>query len=353
MHWIKPIYSKKVVRKAGKAVASGDFSEISEDEALKIINNWRASHEYLMEMLYIKGRLYGINRIIKVFRRLKRLESIVGKLSRFPNMMLDRMQDLGGCRVIVNKIDDINEATNVFKNFKTADYTLIKENNYIAEPKPDGYRSVHLIFEVTEADPVFQGLKVEVQIRTQLQHAWATAVEILSLRQHVNIKAGEGDAKTRRYMALISALFALEEGAPTGEHISEPAQKIFEEAMQLDKDIHILDTIRAIQMTPIFSGERQEKSAYYVIKVDAHASTSKIYSFNDNQLETAVDFCAEVEKSNQGSFAVLISAIDVNSLFEGYPNYLSNANKFVAKVDALIEKYAPLFQARNIPFINQ
>ena len=347
MHWIEPRYSKKDVRRAGKAVSSGDYSAISMDESLKIINNWRTSHEYLLSIVYNIGLLDCKNKIDQVVRRLKRLESIIDKLSRFPNMMLDRMQDLGGCRAIVNQIDDVNEIVNYFKQYKPKEiknlYTLIKENDYIAQPKPDGYRSVHLIFEVTDTASIYRGLKVEVQIRTQLQHAWATAVEVLSLRQHVNLKAGEGDAKTHRYMALISALFALEEGTPVGEHISAPAQDLFEEAMQLDKDIHILDAIRVIQMTPVFSGARQEESAYYVIKVDAHASMSKIYSFNDNQLETAADFCAEIEKSNHGSFAVLISAVNVNSLFEGYPNYLSNANKFVVKVEDLIRKYKKLF----------
>ena len=340
MYWIKPVYSKKDVRRAGKAVASGDFSTISMEDSLKVINNWRVAHDFPLSILTFDGYFHFINEV-EVVRRLKRLESIINKLSRFPTMMLDRMQDLGGCRVIVNKIDDVNKVVDFYKNLKPKDdlFIFVKENDYIIQPKTDGYRSIHLIFEITDNDPVFQGLKVEVQVRTQLQHAWATAVEVLSLRQHVNIKAGEGDAKTRRYMALISALFALEEGTPVGEHISASAQEIFKEAMKLDKDIHILDAIRVIQMTPIFSGERQENSAYYVIKVDAHASTSKVYSFNANQLETAADFCAEIEKSNHGSFAVLISAMNVDSLFEGYPNYLSNANKFVTKVEELIKKH--------------
>ena len=51
-------------------------------------------------------------------------------------------------------------------------------DDYITTPKDSGYRGVHLIYRYySDKNETFNGLKIEVQIRTALQHAWATAVD--------------------------------------------------------------------------------------------------------------------------------------------------------------------------------
>ena len=342
MDWKQPEYEKSAVRKAGKAVAKSDFSKVEETLAYKIINNWRSSHAYPLQGLYLLGKKYAEKHDdIIVVQRLKRLESIVSKLKRFSAMSLDTMQDLGGCRVIAK---DIEEVKNIIAEYKTSriESKLIRENDYIAAPKKDGYRSVHLIYEYAGAKLGYIGLKSEVQIRTILQHCWATAVEALGLQRRINLKAGEGDEKTLRYMALISSLFSIEENTPINQNMPQSAREIFNEAKTLDDETNALNIIRAIRMLPTFSGEAAQNARdYYVMKVNAETGESKIYSYDASQFEAAADFCAEIEKTNHGAFAVLVSASDAKSLLKAYPNYLADANLFVQQVDALYEKYEP------------
>ena len=71
--------------------------------------------------------------------------------------------------------------------------------DYIEKPQKSGYRGIHLVFEFynvpvsNENDQYWKSLQIEMQIRTELQHAWATGVEIVSVMRGENLKAGQGD----------------------------------------------------------------------------------------------------------------------------------------------------------------
>jgi len=340
MDWKKPEFSKSMINKAGKAISKEDFSKIEKSNAYKIVNNWRSSHARPLQHLYTCGKQYADNNEgIIVVQRLKRLESIVAKLQRFPGMGLETMQDLGGCRVIVKDMDEVYKVIQVYKESGMSS-KLVKEYDYIAKPKEDGYRSIHLVYEYAGEMVEYVGLKTEAQIRTSLQHAWATAVEALGLQMKVNIKGGEGDKKTRRYMELISALFAAEENTPLSQNVPQNLQAIFYEAMKLDEETNALSIIRAVQMAPVFSGGMENVREYYVIRVEAQTGDVKVYSYDQSQFEAAADYCAEIEKNNHGAFAVLVSAKDAASLLKAYPNYLTDAKLFVAQVNILIKKYS-------------
>ena len=340
VEWKKPEFSKNMVNKAGKAIAKDDFSKIEKAEAYKVVNNWRSSHARPLQHLYTCGKQYADNNEgVIVVQRLKRLESILAKLQRFPGMGLETMQDLGGCRVIVKEIDEVYKAVQAYKNSGMSS-KLVKEYDYIANPKEDGYRSIHLVYEYAGEMPEYAGLKTEAQIRSTLQHVWATAVEALGLQMKVNIKGGEGDKKTRRYMELISALFAIEENTFLSPNVPLSPYGIFFEAMKLDEETNALNIIKAVQMAPVFSGGMENVREYYVIRVETQTGDAKVYSYDQSQFEAATDYCAEIEKNNHGAFAVLVSAKDAASLLKAYPNYLTDAKLFVEQVNMLIKKYS-------------
>lgn len=119
-------------------------------------------------------------------RRLKRMPSIINKLVRFEGMSAARMQDIAGIRIIFANINQVNSFRNdCIKSYSEKNnllFILIDEDDYIFIPKNDGYRSIHQIYEYTgKKYPELKGLKVELQIRTALQHAWSTAIETLDL----------------------------------------------------------------------------------------------------------------------------------------------------------------------------
>ena len=94
--WGIPEYSKTQVDKAGKSLSKTSKQDKILDDAISIINNWRAAHAYPLHVVYVHLRKMAGRSSKKpvVAERLKRLDSIVNKLMRHEGMMLSRMQDI-------------------------------------------------------------------------------------------------------------------------------------------------------------------------------------------------------------------------------------------------------------------
>lgn len=125
----------------------------------------------------LKAR-YQRNPIHSIKSRIKSPVSIAKKLKKkkIPvcvESIQDNLNDVAGVRVICSFIDDIYTITEMLTS--QTDITLVKLKDYIEHPKPNGYRSLHLIIEV----PVFfadrmRPMRVEVQIRTIAMDYWAS-----------------------------------------------------------------------------------------------------------------------------------------------------------------------------------
>jgi ppGpp synthetase/RelA/SpoT-type nucleotidyltranferase len=107
------------------------------------------------------------------------------------------------------------------------------DRSYIETPKPGGYRSHHFVLEFlgsSQDEAIYNGLRIELQIRTRLQHAWATAVEAVGLVRNEDLKAGEGDADWLRLFELMASEIAHLERCPlvpgTPEHVAARTREI-------------------------------------------------------------------------------------------------------------------------------
>ena len=108
-------------------------------------------------------------------------------------MELARMQDIGGLRAIVRSVAVVKTLELAYKNSRFK-HTPGSSKNYLDSPKPDGYRGVHLIYRYQ--NPIateYNGLSLELQLRTHLQHAWATAVETMGTFLGQALKSGQGE----------------------------------------------------------------------------------------------------------------------------------------------------------------
>lgn len=132
---------------------------------------------------------YQRNPISSISTRLKRTSSITEKMVKLKKpftleSIQENIHDIAGIRVICNYIDDIYLIADAL--LKQDDITLIMRKDYIANPKPNGYRSLHLIIKV----PVFfadqrKEMKVEVQIRTIAMDFWASLEHQLKYKQEI------------------------------------------------------------------------------------------------------------------------------------------------------------------------
>ncbi len=126
-------------------------------------------------------------------RRLKSVHSIFEKLQRrhldiSTRSIRDNLFDVAGIRVICNYCDDVYSVAQYLS--KQTDIQVLQVKDYIKNPKPNGYRSLHVIYAV----PVFLSsgahyTPVEVQFRTIAMDYWA------SLEHALRYKAGLPDAK--------------------------------------------------------------------------------------------------------------------------------------------------------------
>ena len=159
----------------------------------------------------VDSRLKKLSINCIVGQRLKRMPSIIGKITRFPDMSVSTMQDVGGIRIIVPKISDVKKVHDALIK-KSKHEAVAPPKDYIENPKPDGYRSLHQVFKYqNEQNEDIYNMRIEVQIRTRLQHAWATAVETLGVIDKVSYKSGFGEEENRKFFKLASALFSLKE----------------------------------------------------------------------------------------------------------------------------------------------
>ena len=152
---------------------------------------------------------YDNNPIESIKTRVKSYDSILKKIRR-KNIPLnlraieDNLKDIAGVRVICSFPDDIYKLAESF--LKQDDITLIERKDYIKNPKPGGYRSLHLIIEV----PIFlekekRPMKVEVQLRTIAMDFWASLEHKLRYKKNIPESEAEYLAKELVECAGISA----------------------------------------------------------------------------------------------------------------------------------------------------
>ena len=188
---------------------------------------------------------YKRNPIASIQTRLKRTESIMEKLMKhdFPitlESIEKNLHDVAGIRVICSYIDDIYSIAEAL--LKQDDITLIERKDYIKNPKPNGYRSLHLIVSI----PVFladskKEVQVEVQIRTIAMDFWASLEHQIKYKQDIPNQAYVTEelkhcadiiAETDKKMWKLREQIELAEDIPTEEEL------LLERMRRLDIPFH-------------------------------------------------------------------------------------------------------------------
>ena len=343
--WKTSKYGKKKIEKAGRKIALENLNEDEKWEYLEVIDNWRAAHAFPMNTFAInlKKQVNDIDGAI-VVQRLKRLDTIVNKLKRFPEMSLYRMQDLGGCRVIVPTIEDVYNVKNKFQSSRIR-HELVNEKDYIANPNPNtGYRGVHLIYKYqSDRRDDFNGLQVEIQLRSKKQHIWATAVETVGIFTQNGLKFNQGSDRWLRFFKVVSALFSIEEMSAVVEGVSEDPVVIINELLEIIQELKVIEKLFTIGLATTKMGriQRSKTPGYYLMALDVENTKLKITKYTNIERATDEYNKIEIEKP-AGIDVVLVSAQSFDSLMHAYPNYFADVGAFMNTLLELISKYGEL-----------
>ncbi|OLF37598.1 hypothetical protein BTV98_08310 [Psychrobacter sp. Cmf 22.2] len=347
--------SNSAVTKAGKTIRtymnysdSSGSHNISEEQftnALLILRKYRENHTpclvILSNLLQKKLDRLDISKDSIVSSRTKRLESISMKLVRFTTTRLSQLDDLVGIRVTLPDMKSLNKFTDdkVFCEIINSYYidNNIKIHDYICEPKSDGYRGIHQIFNCKVEDKDF---KIELQIRTKIQHEWATIVEILGSLNEVSFKTGEGEESYLQFLKLTSVLFSIEEKAPVISNYEKltPAEVCIE-LNKLEKELRVIEKLKSVNS--ISFSEENTAAKYYLIQLDLESRETSILPYSDEQEANENYFRLEKTYQDSDRFdVVLVSVGDVNKIKEAYPNYFLDSNSFIERLNKLLIKYS-------------
>ena len=329
-------YSRNKINKSGKVLLAGPEMGFSYTDANLVVEDWRKLHMIpLQELVEEVTRVLADGGVQAAFssHRLKRMTSIIAKLRHNPGMGLGGLQDIGGARFVFEDIDSLLKAQKIISQASFEHFVTDREPyDYVAKPKASGYRSIHFTYKYVSDNDDFDGLRVELQIRTRLQHDWAMAVETAELISKSSLKASLGDENWLSFFKLSSAVFAQKEGMPVAESFAGYSEKDYcVQYAQLDKDFKFLDQLQALVSAVKISEKHTLRGGFAVLLIQFAEKRVQLRHFQSDNLEDATKYYSEVEKSiyDQNSAVVLVSVSDMKELQEAYPSYFLNASEFI------------------------
>lgn len=346
---MKEKFSGKQIIKAGKCLINENIAHDHDSflEATEILSYWRYSHEEALESAFVLVQKVALKHDRRAIfaKRLKRLVSIRSKLQRFQTMKLNRMQDIGGCRIIVSSDKKLRRILKDLKKMpEFNDEGNFRAKDYIVRPKDDGYRSFHLTGK-------FKNKSIEIQLRTKLQHYWATALEIVDIFTGQALKSNQGEKQWKHFFLNVSKQFAIMESIHLFDNLPvEEKQRLYYNALQKDDDIidsclqvqktskelEVIDILEAyagsLQVVDTKLAGKELGQGYLLLIIDLKKSMVTTAFYPSDKSKTAEEEYIENERklAESGNYVVaLVSTSALGDIKQAYPNYFADSREFV------------------------
>ena len=318
--------SKGEIRRLGEKIREKLLSKkpLSEDELCKI-QNFRVSYENALKVAHqeINSVLQKIDKNAVMVYRIKRIESINSKLLRQPKMDLSRMEDIAGLRCIVKNEETVYKLKNALEDISSLKISLL--HDYIKEPKENGYKSLHLKVNVDSK-------VLELQIRTDSQHDWATLVEITDEVFDTRLKEKNDDKGTGLYtfFQLLSKYKTLS---------SKEYKKLFRILKKNNYIPRLTETfeknsnrIRKIW----YHIDNTENAKFYLFTIgkDKLPTVQKFTNFDDAEAMylRSFDFCGE-----KNMVMAYIPSNDIHLVCKAYSNYILLEHNFYSIIEEIVQ----------------
>lgn len=265
--------TKTQVKKVGERIAK----DCQLDSDWAIFEEWRSYHVDFMNALQISLRRriknHGGSKIY-LAQRLKRKNTIIDKLKTGRAKDLSTMHDLAGFRLIFKDIHELNDFRKKLQLASFKRKNISNKYDYIKSPKNTGYRGIHDVYTYNDngkskSKEFYKDLSIEIQYRTKVQHAWATAVELYDLISDSKIKfeksANEKTQKVERFFILASEYLARKKENHNGCEKKLSDEEILKELNSLDEELQIISTLNLLNESKTPEIPSKDKNKEHVV----------------------------------------------------------------------------------------
>jgi len=345
------------IRKIGEKLREG--IELTEEEKLEF-DNFREAHNIIIKLFTIELKKVNFSKQHLTASRNKRIETIISKLCRPEKPKLDRIHDIAGTRIIFENIKSLEDYIDILENTELVNFKeKINEDknryNYIKNPKSDGYRSIHKVFYYSSNIPYstlneksfnLENKKIELQLRTRLQHIWATTVEIYDIINKSNIKTGTHNKLETKEGLFFKKCSLVFEGIESNdvEKIKININEIFrdKDLVEIYNRLKGIKNIKNIQLPKTLGSDE-----VFILITDLNKGKTTFFTTdpiekNDKQDTFLINasYRRLEEKNTKGEYILLLLTLgDIKKLKNVYPNYFLNTNKFISILKKYKDKY--------------
>ncbi|AVH50516.1 hypothetical protein [Acinetobacter sp. SWBY1] len=373
-------FSKKDVTRAGEALINDSLLDDRQllERTMQILTYWRDSHiQPLNEAHNLLNRfIYRIDKKAFTAKRLKRFESIKKKLKRFDGMQLKNMQDIGGIRVVVENLKQVNAIFKVLANEHCFynDGKFIKMDNYILNPKNDGYRCIHIVGKFN--NKLNEERKIEFQIRTKLQHSWATTLEIVDIFTGQDLKSNDGLYDYKKFFKDVSDQFQIienlkgflenDKGQLTKEYLTKvvQTQHLINQCIDIknfmDRSVggitienHLKTYCVTLNDLNTVLTAKNSRDGFILIRLNVQTRKIEHEFFANSEQTLASQRYSQYEQllsKDEKWIVALLSTNAIGGLKEAYPNYFADSEIFLSYI-GLIKIAAVLGGAKKVTSI--
>ena len=263
-------------------------------------------------------------------------------------MQLTTMQDIGGLHAVLESIVDVYKLASTYRDNTRFKHELVDEKDYMYKPRSeDGYRSLHLIYKYkNKRNPAYDGLRLELQIRTKLQHTWATAVETMGTFLGQALKSRQGDQEWLDFFAITSSAFAyMENSNPVPRFKGLSHKETFSAVAKAEANLDVLEKMNGFSFAvrEIVKHRGKGKSwSYHLIILNSLKQTIQIIPYDRESFKEAMIHYSKVEaEAAKGKKIepVLVSAGPIDELRKAYPNFFLDIRDFMSIVHEIVKKH--------------